>query len=220
MTGWEEKIPFLLFPHRKEVVTFFQLVRLMDTTMKNSQQPDDEEAIVRQCLSGDTQSYSILVDRYKTMIYNLAYRMVGDEDTAKDLAQECFIAGYSGLAQFRFSSKYSSWIYSIALNKCRDHLRLTKETVSTDEIADILPDRGISPERAVSAGQDKDLLQRALNDLPADYREVLILKHIEELSYEEISVITGLGVSALKVRAHRGREMLRKILEQAGVEHG
>jgi RNA polymerase sigma-70 factor (ECF subfamily) len=191
----------------------------MVITMNNDHQ-FDEEAIVRRCLEGDANSYSTLVDRYKTMVYNVAYRMAGDEDTAKDLAQESFIAAYSGLARFRFGSKFSTWLYSIALNKCRDHLRLTKETVSTDEITDILPDRGFSPERAASAGQDKDLLQRALRELPTDYREVLILKHIEELDYEEISAITGSGITALKVRAHRGREMLRKILEQAGVTHG
>ena len=187
--------------------------------MKSDQQ-SDEEAIIRRCLEGDANSYSTLVDRYKAMVYNLAYRMVGDEDTAKDLAQESFIAAYSGLAQFRFGSKFSSWLYSIALNKCRDHLRMIKETVSTDEIADLIPDGSISPERAAAAGQDKDLLQRALNELPADYREVLVLKHIEELSYEDISTITGAGIPALKVRAHRGREMLRKILEKAGVTHG
>jgi RNA polymerase sigma-70 factor (ECF subfamily) len=192
----------------------------MVITMKNDYPFDEEEAIVRQCLGGDANSYSTLVDRYKTMVYNVAYRMVGDEDTAKDLAQESFIAAYSGLARFRFGSKFSTWLYSIALNKCRDHLRLLKETVSTDEITDILPDHGASPERAASAGQDKDLLQRALGTLPADYREVLILKHIEELDYGEISAITGMGIPALKVRAHRGREMLRTILEQAGVTHG
>jgi len=187
--------------------------------MKNDHQ-SDEETIIRQCREGDRDAYSLLVDRYKTMVYNVAYRMVGDEDTAKDLAQESFISAYSGLARFRFGSKFSTWLYSIALNRCRDHLRLTKETVSTDEITDIIPDRGVSPERAAATGQDKDLLQRAMETLPADYREVLVLKHIEELDYQEISAITGTGIAALKVRAHRGREMLRKVLEGSGVTHG
>src|SRR5512135_1896718 len=111
----------------------------------------DEETIIRNCLNGDAESYSILVDRYKSMIYNLAFRMVGDEDTAKDIAQESFIAAYSGLGQFRFGSKFSSWLYSIALNKCRDHLKLAKNWVSTDEIADIMPASGTSPERAAAA---------------------------------------------------------------------
>ncbi len=191
----------------------------MGTTMKNEEQ-QDEKAVIRRCLDGDRDSYSVLVDRYKTMVYNVAFRMVGDEDTAKDLAQESFIAAYAGLEHFRFGSKFSSWLYSIVLNKCRDHLKLAKDTVPTDEIAEVLPDSGTSPEQDASARQSRDALQRALDALPEEYREVLVLKHIEELDYEEISAITGAGIAALKVRAHRGREMLKKVLEQAGVTHG
>ena len=187
--------------------------------MKNCEQAD-EKTIIRKCLEGDSDSYAILVDRYKAMVYNVAFRMVGDEDTAKDLAQESFIAAYRGLDKFRFGAKFSSWLYSIVLNRCRDHLRLTKETVSTDDIAEVAADSGRSPEQAASAGQSRDILQQALEALPEDYREVLILKHIEELDYREIAVITGTGIAALKVRAHRGREMLRKIIEEAGVTHG
>jgi RNA polymerase sigma-70 factor (ECF subfamily) len=191
----------------------------MMRTMNNDRQ-SDEEAIIRQCLDGDPDSYSLLVDRYKAMVYTLAYRMLGDSDGAKDLSQESFIAAYGGLKQFKFGSKFSSWLYSIVLNKCRDYLRQVKDTVSTDDISNIRPDTGLSPEQAASAREGKYILQKALNRLPADYREVIILKHIEELDYQEIQAITGTSVSALKVRAYRGREMLRKILEQAGVTHG
>ena len=186
--------------------------------MKNDPSTD-EEAIIRQCVEGRAESYAVLVDRYKKMIYNVAYRMVGDEDTAKDIAQDSFIAAYNGLAQFRFSSKFSSWLYSIALNKCRDHLKLEKNTVSEDAIADTLASGGASPERCAVAGECRDLLQEALGRLPAEYRQVLVLKHIEELDYQEIAEITGASIPALKVRAHRGREMLKTILEQAGVHH-
>jgi RNA polymerase sigma-70 factor (ECF subfamily) len=84
----------------------------------------------------------------------------------------------------------------------------------------MMPESGTSPELAAAAVQSKDILQRALDALPVEYRQVLILKHIEELDYQEIAGITGTSIPALKVRAHRGREMLRKILEQAGVNHG
>ncbi len=186
--------------------------------MKNGQ--PDEEAIIRRCLDGDKDSYSVLVDRYKAMAYNVAYRRVGDEETARDLAQESFIAAYAGLDRFRFGSKFSSWLYSIVLNKCRDHLRQVRDTVSTDELAEVMPDKGMSPEQTASARQSSGVLQRALDALPAEYREVLVLKHIEGLDYREIAAITGTGIPALKVRAHRGREMLKKILEKAGVTHG
>ncbi len=179
----------------------------------------DEEEVIRQCLDGDEDTFAVLVDRYKTMVHNLAYRMLGDTDTANDIAQESFIAAYEGLERFKFGSKFSTWLYRIALNKCRDHLRTVRETVPADEIFGTRSDPGPSPERAVSALEDSDLLQRALDALPADYREVIILKHIQELDYAEIAAVTGAGITALKVRAHRGREMLRKFLEEAGVTH-
>jgi RNA polymerase sigma-70 factor (ECF subfamily) len=186
----------------------------------NIDQKSGEADIIRQCLGGDADSYSVLVDRYKKMVYNVAYRMLGDGDMANDIAQESFIAAYGGLKTFKQDAKFSSWLYSIALNKCRDHLRLTKENIPIDDISDIRPGSGISPEQAAAENQSNDLLQQALNALPAEYREVLVLKHIEELDYQEISAITGASVSALKVRAHRGREMLKKILEKSGVTHG
>ncbi len=187
--------------------------------MKHDQRPDEVD-IIRQCLAGEKDAFAVLVDRYKIMVHNLAYRMMGDADSANDIAQESFIAAYEGLGRFKFDAKFSSWLYRIALNKCRDHLRLAKDTVSTDDIAGVRPDPGISPERAATTRQSGDILQRALDTLPAEYREVIILKHIEELEYGEIASITGAGIPALKVRAHRGREMLRKLLEEAGVTHG
>ena len=186
----------------------------------NIDQHSGEADIIRRCLDGEADAYSILVDRYKTMVYNVAYRMLGDGDTAKDLAQESFIAAYGGLKTFKQDAKFSSWLYSIVLNKCRDYLRLAKENIPIDDISDIRPCSGISPEQAAADHQSKDMLQLALDALSAEYREVLVLKHIEELDYQEISAITGASVAALKVRAHRGREMLRKILERSGVTHG
>ena len=182
-------------------------------------QPPDEEAIIRKCREGEANVYSFLVDRYKVMVYNVAFRMLGDGDSAKDVAQESFIAAYAGLQRFKFGAKFSSWLYTIVLNKCRDHLRAAKKMVSTDDLADVRSDSGTSPEQATSARESRDLLQLALDELPAEYREVLVLKHIEELDYHEIAAITGASVAALKVRAHRGREMLRTILEKTGVTH-
>ena len=187
--------------------------------MKNDQQ-SEEANIIRRCLDGETDSYSILVDRYKMMVYNVAYRMLGDGDMAKDIAQESFIAAYGGLKTFKQDAKFSSWLYTIVLNKCRDHLRLAKENIPIEDISDVRPGSGISPEQAAANRQSGDMLQQALDALPAEYREVLVLKHIEELDYQEIAAITGTSVSALKVRAHRGREMLRKALEKSGVTHG
>jgi RNA polymerase sigma-70 factor (ECF subfamily) len=189
-------------------------------TKMNIDQQSGEANIIRQCLDGATDAYAILVDRYKAMVYNVAYRMLGDSDMAKDIAQESFIAAYGGLKTFKQDAKFSSWLYTIVLNKCRDHLRLAKENVPIDDLSEVRPGSGSSPEQRAADRQRSDLLQQALDALSPQYREVLVLKHIEQLDYQEIAAITGTSVPALKVRAHRGREMLRKLLEKSGVTHG
>ncbi len=186
--------------------------------MMSTSATTDEHEIIRQCLDGDADRYAILVDRYKALAYNVAYRMLGDADIAKDMSQESFISAYTSLEYFQFSSKFSSWLYRIVVNKCKDHLRTVRETVQVDEISDIVPSGGQTPEQTASFQQTGDVIQKALNSLPEDYREVLVLKHIEELDYREIADILGVGVNALKVRAHRGREMLKELLEGMGVE--
>jgi RNA polymerase sigma-70 factor (ECF subfamily) len=178
---------------------------------------EEEYAIIRQVLAGDAEQYAALVDAYKDMAYNIAFRLVGDADAAKDMAQESFIAAYNALKDFKFNSRFSSWLYRIVVNKCRDHFRADREHVPVDEVCDFIAGTDHTPEQAASCRQTGDAVQQALNGLPPDYREVIILKHIEGLDYQEIAETLGVSVSALKVRAHRGREMLKKLLEGMGV---
>jgi RNA polymerase sigma-70 factor (ECF subfamily) len=180
----------------------------------------DELDLIRQCVNGDRDRYAVLVDRYKNMVYTIAYRMLGDGEAAKDVAQDSFLSAYLGLPTFRHRSRFSTWLCSIVMNKCRDHRRARKESISVDDVAEIRADEDTLPDVDCSARETRDLVQQALNALPDEYREVLVLKHIEEFDYREIADILGDGLGALKVRAHRGREMLRKMLEQAGVTHG
>ncbi len=178
---------------------------------------EEEHRVIRKILAGDSDQYAELVDRYKDLAYNVAFRMVGDPDIAKDMAQESFIAAYNALSDFKFNSRFSSWLYRIVVNKCRDHFRGGKETVSVDEISEYAAGPHGSPEHAASCRQTGDAIQQALNGLPPEYREAIVLKHIEGLDYQEMADALGVSVSALKVRAHRGREMLRKLLEGMGV---
>jgi RNA polymerase sigma-70 factor (ECF subfamily) len=177
----------------------------------------EEQVIIQRCLDGDAEQYAVLVDRYKDMVFNIAYRMLGDEDAANDMAQESFISAYEGLRGFRFGSKFSSWLYRIVMNKCRDYWRAGKKALSIDDIREVTPGADPTPEQIAASGQAGDAVQRALGTLPAEYREVIILKHLEGLDYREIADILGVEVAALKVRAHRGREKLRRILEEMGV---
>ncbi len=178
---------------------------------------EEEYAVIRKVLAGDREQYTVLVNRYKDMVYNIAFRLLGDADAAKDMAQEGFIAAYNALGDFQFNSRFSSWLYRIVVNKCRDHYRAGKETVPVEEICDYVAGPEPSPEKAASCRQTGDAVQQALASLPPDYREVIVLKHIDGLDYQEIAETLGVSVAALKVRAHRGREMLRKLLEAQGV---
>ena len=186
----------------------------------NEQTQTEEFAIIRECRSGRSEQYAVLVDRYRSLAYNLAFRMVGDADAAQDLSQEGFIAAFQGLKEFKFNSRFSSWLYAIILNKCRDHLRARRPNASVEDLLEVPPDRDPSPEERAVSRQTWDIVQDALDGLPLEYREVLVLKHVQELEYQEISELLGIGIGALKVRAHRGREMLKEKLEAAGVTYG
>jgi RNA polymerase sigma-70 factor (ECF subfamily) len=178
---------------------------------------DKEYAIIRKVLAGDVDHYALLVNRYKNMAYNVAFRMLGNADTAEDMAQEAFIAAYNALGNFRFDSRFSSWLFRVVVNKCRDHFRTRRETVPVEEICDYVAGPNPSPEKAASSHQTENAIQDALSRLPPEYREVIILKHIEGRDYQEIAETLGVSVAALKVRAHRGRDMLKKLLTSRGV---
>jgi RNA polymerase sigma-70 factor (ECF subfamily) len=183
--------------------------------MTGNSAPDEEE-IIRRCLDGDRDRFSVLVERYRTMAYTIAYRMMGDPDKANDAAQDGFISAYLSLREFRFGAKFSTWLCRIVMNKCRDQLRADRPRVPLDDIADVRPDPARTPEQDACSREERDRVQSGLDSLPPGYREVLILKHIQGLDFREISEITGVGVAALKVRAHRGREMLREAMERLG----
>jgi RNA polymerase sigma-70 factor (ECF subfamily) len=181
---------------------------------------DEEYSLIRECLRGDSERYAVLVDRYKDMVYNTAYRMLGDNDAAHDMAQDSFISAYNALGSFKYGSKFSTWLYSIAMNKCRDHMKSMKSFVALDDVSEKIACNGPNPEESAHRKQEADALQSALNALPADFREAVVLKHIEGLDYKEMEEVLGVSVNVLKVRTHRARELLKKILSKAGALDG
>ncbi len=191
------------------------MVSIMD-----EQDLKEEFTVIRDCLNGSSERFAVLVNRYRQLAYNSAYRMLGDPDAAEDAAQESFIAAFQGLKDFKFGARFSTWLYTMVMNKCRDHLRSKRPGVSIDDLAEVRPDLKPSPEERAASHQTGEILQDALNTLPVEYREVIILKHVQDLDYTEIADILGISVGALKVRAHRGREMLKKAIEKLGVSHG
>jgi RNA polymerase sigma-70 factor (ECF subfamily) len=181
---------------------------------------DDEAKLIARSLKQDSDAFGQLVEQYATVIVNLAYRMVGDRTEAEDLAQETFVAAFKALPKFRAESKFSTWLYRIAANKCKDWLRAKRpgqgvQDVDVDEVLDegvVAEER--TPERLLSQQQVAAQLDRAIQRLPPLYREAFVLKHVEGLSYEEMQEIVGVNADTLKMRVYKGRLQLSRELAE------
>ena len=185
----------------------------------------EEREIIERVLAGDNDAFGLLVEKYQTKVYNLALRMCGSEDDAFDLAQDAFVRAWKSLGSFQFESSFSTWLFRLSSNICLDFLRAKKRraavslTVSSDdeEATQLdVPDPGMGPEDAVIAAEDRRLLMEALNSLPADQRQIITLRAINDLSYAEIARILDLQEGTVKSRLSRARAALRNKLLQSG----
>lgn len=180
--------------------------------------PDDAQLIARS-LKRDHEAFGLLIDRHAAAIINLAYRMVGNRAEAEDLAQETFLAAFKSLTTFRADSKFSTWLYRIASNKCKDWLRVKRpgqglHDVDVDESLDVHVAEDRTPEHLLSQQQVALELEQAIQRLPPLYREAFILKHVEGLSYEEMQEILGVNGDTLKMRVYKGRLQLSRELAE------
>jgi RNA polymerase sigma-70 factor (ECF subfamily) len=177
---------------------------------------EDAQAIAA-ISNGDVDAYSILVLRYQKAVFNLMFRMTGSYDDAADLAQETFIKAYDQLYRFQKGKRFFPWLYTIGLNHAKNFLRYNKRThcVSLEdcEIGSGLDYPG-QQEDSLCARLDYGQLHAALDQLPLDYREALILRYHEDLSMEDVAAALKLKLSAAKMRVHRGLAKLRDIFEK------
>lgn len=175
--------------------------------------------LIDRCLGGDLEAYGEIVDRYSGRLINVALMMVGDRHEAEDLAQEAFIRAYRGLGNFRGRARFSSWLYQITLNLCRDHLKARSRRGQRMEEAELegLADGGdaVPATRALLEAELSETMRREINTLPYVYREAFVLRHLQGLEYEEVAGITGVPADTVRVRAYRAREMLRGKLASA-----
>jgi RNA polymerase sigma-70 factor, ECF subfamily len=184
--------------------------------------PTDEE-LVEAFQSGDLAAFDLLVRRWDRKIQGAIYRIMGAEDEARDLCQEAFLKAYRGLDSFKRESRFSSWLYQIALNLCRDRMRRRKgrTTVSLDELDDegaALVTRGRpSALELVEAGDLSRTVAAAVASLPEEQREVIVLKEYQDLTFVEIAEALGVPLSTVKTRLYRGLGLLRERLEREGI---
>ena len=173
-----------------------------------------EAEIVAKVLKGDRQAYALLVEEYKSPIYNLAYRMTGNSEDSDDLTQETFIRAYINLWRFDPKRKFFTWLYTISINLIRNHLKKVKNDDLLNRTKNIQynENENQSPEARIIATQESNKINLALLTLKYELRVMLIMKYQQELSFEEIAEITGKSVSAVKMRVYRGLEKLEQLI--------
>ena len=178
---------------------------------------EQELAVIRRVQRGDANAFEYLVAAYEKNVYNLALRMTGSPEDAEDMAQEAFLKAYSSLDSFRGDSKFSVWLYRIVSNVCLDFLRrqkkrqsfsLSMEDDDGEETELELPDLSRLPEEELEKKLTRDAVRRGLAQLPEDARQILLLREIHGLSYEEIGEALGLEPGTVKSRIFRARKKL------------
>lgn len=173
----------------------------------------DDAAIVRRVLGGDVDAYAGLVARYRDRFARFAVHMLGDREDAEEAVQDAFVRAYRSLAACRDPSRFGSWLFRILVNRCRTREALRRRWTRTfvrDELA--LERAGATP--VDQSGAWREEIERALARLDPLYREAFLLKHVEELEYEEMARLTGARVSALKMRVKRACDRLRDLLQE------
>ena len=194
---------------------------------------DQDRDAVQAVKSGDNNAFRQLVDRHRDTVYGVLMTIVADPDIAEELAQETFVKAYTGISGFRAESGFGTWVVQIAIHSARDHQRRMsrlrqRRVVSLEELRearrqDLEPTderRWADPRQRMESREDVSYVREALGELPPEYREVLVLKHFEDWSYEDIAEATGDTVGTLKVRAHRARRMLKDRLQKLGWDSG
>jgi RNA polymerase sigma-70 factor (ECF subfamily) len=175
-------------------------------------EPEDAE-VVADVLAGHVERYRILVERYQQRLYRHALGMVLDRDAAVELAQDAFVGAYERLRDCRDPARFGGWIFRALRNRCLDYLKDPRRRhVPVESVAQVLSIEDGSDARLRALALRKPL-DRALEALPPLLREPFLLRHVEDMSYEEMAELLGASVSALKMRVMRAREVLRLELE-------
>lgn len=179
--------------------------------------PDREELTIKRAQKGDSAALEALILAYEKKVYNVAYRYMGNEADAYDMAQEALIKVYRRVSDFKGDSSFSSWVYRVTVNTCLDGLRKRKKNVislenAVESGASIADEGSETPEDHALSVEKKEDIQKAINTLSPDHKSVIILRDINGLTYEEISNCLSISVGTVKSRINRGRQKLKEIL--------
>ncbi len=185
-----------------------------------------ERSLLRRLRDRDERAFRDLVAEHRDRVFNITYRMLGNRAEAEDVAQEVFISVFKTIDSFREESKFSTWLYRVTVNHCKNRIKylarrhdrkreeLDETTHGTGGAVNGAPVRAAQPDKALASAQMEKLLQEAIANLDDDHRAVVILRDVEDLSIEEICEITGLPDGTVKSRLHRARLVLRKKMQR------
>jgi len=192
------------------------------SVFKKKNEKSDENFLVQQALKGNRKAFEVLVHKYQKPIFHVIFKIVKDQEEAKDIMQETFLKAYSSLSTYKSQYRFTTWIYRIAVNNSIDYLRKKKiATLSLDQKIETKygklsfepKDWTHNPEIELVAKKKRFSIDKAIETLPKKYREVIVYRHKKEKSYKEISEILGIPAGTVKARIFRGRELLKKKLK-------
>jgi len=184
--------------------------------MNEKAAPSPDGELVQGVRSGDLDAFATLVKRYRDAYTRFAVRMTGSLLDADDVMQSVWMRAFRNIGACKNPDRFGAWLYQIVVNECRTFT--SRRALRDNRFVDDPTDRLAALEVAEPDVALREEIERALECLPVDQREAFVLKHVEDLSYDQMAEITGVGVSALKMRVSRACERLRELLE--GVHHG
>jgi len=193
-----------------------------DKNIKSINSKNEDMELIAKALKGEQKAYDRLMSKYQQMIHNLIFRMIYKKEDVEDLSQEAFIKAFNSLEKFDKQFSFATWLCKIATNNCIDYLRKKKlSTFSIDKEIESdednmqfeIPDKNFTPDKNILDSERKKVLQDAIQSLPEKYRQVIILRHQEEMDYEEIAEKLDLPLGTIKAHIFRAREMLYKSLK-------
>lgn len=186
--------------------------------MQSDELKESEFTLIDEILDGSSNRYRVLVDRYSGLVFHVVRRFQKDEDEAKELSQQIFVKAYEKLNKFDQRSSFSTWLYQLAMNHCRDYAKNIRRknrrfSEMEPEFEDSIESTEFSPYKNIELKEWKNLMTEAIKKLSVDYSEPFLLKYRDGISYEVMSEQMGVSVSALKVRVHRARKELKERLD-------
>lgn len=179
------------------------------------------EELVRRAAGGDEDAFGELVELYQNKVYSLALRMCGSPEDAGDVAQEAFLAAWRGLPSFRGDAEFATWLYRLTSNAAIDYLRRTKHqrgeaSLDDDTLRLTIRDSAPSPQKKAEGMELRQAVAAGMDRLHEGHRQALVLRELQELSYEEIAQVLDVDLGTVKSRISRARKALRKILLESG----